>query len=116
MLAGAMGFSLLCGLALLVFLVLTAVPTAHERVRQRYASMPYEAVLWCQSCEQSGEPVILRDRPGRLFSREAGTLDHGTTVTVIAEEWVKLEGCIYVEVQAAAESGWVHSTYLSSTQ
>jgi len=112
MLTGAMTSSLFCGLALLVFLVATVVPAAHERIRRRYESTPYEAILWCPSCEQVGEPVILWDRPGRLFSTKAGALAHATVVTVVAEEWARMEGCVYVEVQAATESGWVRSTYL----
>jgi len=112
MLAGAMASSLFCGLALLFFLVATVVPAAHDRIRRRYESTPYEAILCCPSCEQSGESVILWGRPGRLFSTKAGALAHATTVTVVAEEWAKMEGCVYVEVQAATESGWVRSTYL----
>lgn len=112
MLAGAMVCSLFCGLALLLFVVSTVVPAAHERLRRRYESTPYEAILWCPSCEQSGEPVILWDRPGRLFSTKVGALAHATAVTVVAEEWAKMEGRVYVEVQAATESGWVRSTYL----
>jgi hypothetical protein len=112
MLAGAMTSLLFCGLALLVFLVATVVPAAHERIRRRYESTPYVAVLWCPSCEQSGKQVILWDRPGRLLSTKVGALAHASTVTVVAEEWAKMEGCVYVEVQAATESGWVRSTYL----
>ncbi len=112
MLAGAMTFALLCGIALLVFLVLTIVPAAHERMQQRYVLTPYQAVLWCPSCERSGAPIILHDRPGRVFSGRAATLDHGTTVTVLGEEWAVLEGCVYVRVQTAGTRGWVRATYL----
>lgn len=112
MVAGAMSLSLLCGVVLLVFLVLTLVPAAHERMRQRYTSTPYRAVLWCPSCDRSDEPIVLRERPRRILSGRAGTLYHGTTVTVVAEEWAKLEGCLYVRVQTATERGWVRATYV----
>lgn len=112
MLAGAMSLSLFCGVALLVYLALTIVPAAHERTQQRYVSTPYPAVIWCPSCEQSGQPIILRDRPRRLFSGAAGTLDHGTVVTVVGEEWATLEGRVYVHVQIATASGWVRATDL----
>ena len=110
MLAGAMTLSLFCGVALLVFMTVTIVPAARDRLQQRYASTPYEAVLWCPTCEPAGRPIGLLDRPGQVFSNRAGTLRHGTTVTVIAEEWARLEGCMYLEVQAPTERGWVRST------
>ena len=112
MLAGAMILSLFCGVALLVFASVTIVPAARDRLRQRYASTPYEAVLWCPTCARAGKPIGLLDRPGQVFSNRAGTLRHGTTVTVIAEEWAMLEGCMYLEIQAPTERGWVRSTHV----
>jgi hypothetical protein len=112
MLSGAMALSLLCGVAVLAFLLVAIVPAAHERIEQRYTSTPYQAVLWCPSCERSAEPIVLRDRPSRPFSSRAGTLDHGTTVTVVAEEWAKLEGRLYVRVQTATAGGWIQAKYV----
>jgi hypothetical protein len=112
MLMSAMTLSLLCGASMLLFLVATAVPRAHERIRQHYQSTPYAAILWCPSCEESGELLTLWDRPGAAFRARAGMLAHGTPVSVATEQWVTIEGRMYVEVEANGQSGWVRATYV----
>ncbi|MFN2128969.1 MAG: hypothetical protein ACK2VD_00475 [Anaerolineae bacterium] len=113
MLMSAMTLSLLCGLSLLLFLAITAVPRAHERIRQRYQSTPYAATLWCPSCEQPGkEELVLWNRPSGTFRVRAGALSPGTRVSVVAEQWVTIEGRMYVKIEADQQGGWVEATYV----
>jgi len=112
MLMTAMTLSLLCGLSLLLFLATTAIPRAHERIRQRYQSTPYAATLWCPSCEQSGEALALWSRPSGAFPARTGALSPGTRVSVIAEQWATMEGRMYVKIEADQQSGWVDATYV----
>jgi hypothetical protein len=110
MLMGAMTFSLLCGLALLLFLLATAVPRAHERIKQRYQSTPYAATVWCPSCVKSGKAVLLWDRPSGAFRARTGALAPGTAVSVVAEQWAAIEGRMYVKIEADRQSGWVRAS------
>jgi hypothetical protein len=112
MLTSALTLSLLCGLGMLIFLLATAVPRAQDRIVQRYQSTPYTAILWCPSCEASGEPLTLWSRPSALFRAKVGALDHGAPVSVVAEQWVAIEGRMYAQVEDSEQSGWVEATYV----
>ena len=108
-LAGGLSLSLVLGLALLLYTLLSVVPRA-----QRLAeSQPQTATLWCPACAQEGEPVLLQTSLGAgLFGRPIGELAHGTTVTILDYQWSPLEQRYYTEVIAEGQRGWVPESML----
>lgn len=107
-LAGALTLSLIVGLALVLYVALAVVPRVQARAERLHVSPPQTGILWCPTCAQAGEPVLLHANLGAgLFGRPTGELAHGTAVTVLDYEWSPLERRTYVEVAAGSERGWV---------
>jgi hypothetical protein len=112
-LTGALSLSLVAGLVLLLYMLLIVVPRARLRTEQLSGAHPQTATLWCPSCAQAGEPVLLQTSLGAgLFGRPAGELAHGSTVTVLDYQWSPLERQYYAEVTAEGQRGWVPETML----
>ena len=112
-LTGALTLSLIVGLVLLLYTLLAVVPRAQARAEQLSESYPQTATLWCPSCAQAGEPVLLQASLGAgLFGRPVGELAHATTVAVLDYQWSPLERGYYVEVVADGQRGWVPESML----
>jgi hypothetical protein len=112
-LAGGLSLSLLVGLALLLYTLTSVVPRARRRAERLAESHPQTATLWCTSCAQADEPVLLQASLGAgLFGRPIGELAHGTTVTVLGYQWSPLERRYYAEIIADGQRGWVPETML----
>lgn len=113
MLAGALVFTLLLGLVLLLLIVSTIIPQAQEKRRPAIEPVLYTATLWCLPCEQAGTPIILWEQAGDGISRGAkvGELPHGTLVSVLAEKWSEAEGRMYYRVSADGQQGWVPDSF-----
>ena len=112
-LAGGLTVSLICGLALLLYALLSVVPRAQARVERLSEAVPKTATLWCSTCAQQDEPVLLQTSLGAgLFGRPAGELAHGTTVAILDYQWSPLERRYYVEVVADGQRGWVPESML----
>ena len=116
MLAGAMGLTLMCGLALLALIVTRIVPQAQEQMRPALRPEPvlYVATLWCLPCEQAGSLIVLWEQVGDGVSRGAktGELPHDTPVEVLAREWSAPEQRAYFKVAAEGQEGWVPATFV----
>ena len=118
MLAGAMTFTMVCGLVLLIFTVTNVVPQAKDRMKPTPEPVLYTATLWCPPCEQAGSPVILWEKVGDGISRggKVGELPHNTSVSVLAEQWSEAEERPYFRVAAEGPSGyaqgWVPATFI----
>ena len=114
MLAGAMLLSMICGLALLVYMVTTVVPQARERMKPTPEAVLYTATLWCLPCEQADSQIVLWEKVGDGVSRgnKTGELPHNTIVSVLAEEWSEPEERIYYKVTAQDQKGWVPETFI----
>jgi hypothetical protein len=112
MLGGAMTLTMLCGLALLLVVLTQVVPQARERLHPLPPPALYTATLWCPPCAEAGSRVILWEKPGDAGARgaKAGELEHGTLVSVLAEEWSPAEGRMYLQVAAQGKKGWVPAT------
>jgi hypothetical protein len=112
-LAGGLSLSLLVGLALLLYTLLSVVPRAQRRAERLAESHPQSATLWCPACAQADEPVLLQASLGAgLFGRPTGELSHGTTVAILDYQWSSLERRYYAEVIANGQRGWVPETML----
>ncbi len=116
MIATALTFSLLCGLALLITTALTVVPQAQARrlTPPTPETALYMATLWCPPCAQAGSPVILWEKVGDGISRggKVGELPHNTRVAVLAEVWSAPEQRMYYKVAAHGQKGWVPDTFI----
>jgi hypothetical protein len=114
MLAGALLFTMLGGLFLLILTVTTVVPKAQERMKPTPESVLYMATLWCPPCEQAGSQVILWEKIGDGVSRgrKTGELPHDTAVSVLDKVWSEPEGRIYFRVVAEGQKGWVPETFI----
>jgi hypothetical protein len=115
MLAGAMMFTMMCGLVLLFITVTTVVPQAQERIKPTPEPVLYTATLWCLPCEQAGSPVILWEKVGDGVSRggKTGELPHSTEVSVLAAEWSAPEKRTYFKITAEGQKGWVPETFIA---
>lgn len=112
-LAGGLSLTLLIGLALLLYMLVSVVPRAQRRAERLAESHPQTATLWCPACLQAGEPVLLQANLGAgLFGRPVGELAHGTTVAVLDYQWSPLERRYYAEVSADGQRGWVPENLL----
>ncbi|MBN1934838.1 MAG: hypothetical protein JW934_09245 [Anaerolineae bacterium] len=120
MLAGALIISMFCGIVLLTLTVTQVVPRG-QAIRQERLSVPptlepilYQATLWCSSCDQAGDPVILWEKVGDGVSRggKVGELPHNTTVNVHKEVWSEPEGRTYYHISAGDQKGWVPETFI----
>jgi Tfp pilus assembly protein PilF len=112
-LAGALTLSLVAGLALLLYTLVAVLPQAQARAERLSNSYPQTATLWCPTCAQTGERVLLQASLGAgLFGRPIGDLAHGTTVTVLEYQWSPLEQRYYVEVASGGQRGWVPESRL----
>lgn len=112
MLGGAMTLTMICGLALLLVVLTQVVPQARERLHPVPQPALYTVTLWCPPCAEAGSRVVLWEKPGDGAARgvEAGELEHGTLVSVLAEEWSPAEGRTYLQVAAQGKKGWVPET------
>jgi hypothetical protein len=112
-LAGGLSICLIVGLTLLLYMLLSVVPRAHRRAEQLIDAHPQTAILWCPSCAQAEEPVLLHASLGAgLFGQPIGELAHGTTVAILDYRWSPLERRYYAEVIADGQRGWVPETML----
>jgi Tfp pilus assembly protein PilF len=112
-LAGGLSLCLLVGLALLLYTLISVVPRAQQRAERLAESHPQTATLWCPTCAQVGEPVLLQTSLGAgLFGRPIGELAHGTTVAILDYQWSPLERRYYAEIIADGQRGWVPETML----
>jgi hypothetical protein len=114
MIAGAMTFTMLCSLVLLILTVTTVVPQARERMKPTPEPVLYTATLWCPPCEQAGNAVILWEKAGDGISRgfKVGELPHKTEVSVLIETWSAPEERTYFKVVAQGQKGWVPETFI----
>jgi hypothetical protein len=112
-LAGGLALSLFCGLILLIYTLVAVMPRAQARAERLSESYPQTATLWCPSCAQADEPVLLKTSLGAgLFGGPVGELEHGTTVAILDYRWSSLERRYYTEVSADGQRGWVPETIL----
>jgi Tfp pilus assembly protein PilF len=112
-LAGGLALSLFCGLILLIYTLVAVMPRAQARAERLSESYPQTATLWCPSCAQADEPVLLKTSLGAgLFGGPVGELEHGTPVAILDYRWSPLERRYYTEVSADGQRGWVPETIL----
>jgi hypothetical protein len=105
--------SLVVGLIVLLYILLGVVPRVQQRAEQFKGPYTQTATLWCPTCAQAGERVLLHANLGAgLFGGPIGELAHGTTVAVLEYQWSPLERRYYAEVMSDGERGWVPESML----